>query len=611
MTPLCRTLVAGVAAAILAAPAVGQRDATIAPRTDSPPQNRTSLSIETYDASRRPGGEGWLRIEWKNGDRAPHTLTLELTGGELIRITAPPIAMGPEAEGSTWLPFPRTRQVLALRAGLETGAAVELSRVTGASAGRDFGVLLVSSESSSERRFAGLPLALWQSAGSSTMPTMGAPDRCPPGELPPDWRILTGYDLVVVETRDPDWTDAAIEPVLAYVRAGGRLLIVGEPSGAPQALAPLAPARGTSDWRVLGNGHVTWWNTRKVESENLPASVGRAMLTSPFGIAPPSADGLAGPLSPGWLSRDTIDEVAPLPSHVFLAIVLSYLVVVGLLGSTSFRRGARPWLALLVVPAAGILVTAVILGVSAAREGGDALGTRDTLTILDQPSRRATLLARRTVFATRPPTSIVATADTLLMSGDFVQLNPAIGRPQSRYFRDLQTSLVDGSLVPSCTPTPLATVQVVPQRARLRLQDRADGGLDVLDGAGLAVRRERGAVVVRRSDGRYLVMDQDGVLRPASEAAGRGAVQDILNDLLRSADASMPNLLNTASLDTDRALLERNLFGLADRDEDRYWAILDAPPPDLDDLGMDVTWGRQRHRITGMLAPDDFVEGGR
>ncbi|MBK8979150.1 MAG: hypothetical protein IPM29_24915 [Planctomycetes bacterium] len=573
-----------VAAAALPA----QQSFVLAPRTDSPRTESVQVDVDAFDASGRIGGQGFVAVHLVNRDTEPHTVRLELrdqaTLGRALRVTDE-ITVLPGLSGDAQLPFPRTGVLTELVATLDSGARGTAFGVTGR-ARSDFGLLLIGASTAAWSDAAGRAHDIAATSANTARPVTGVL-RLDPDELPAEWTSLSGLDLVVIDAAHPQLDDRAASTLLAFVRAGGRLAIDNAERATPAALGSVvaaAPA-GRIALSRLGVGQVL---VRRASGELSITDLG--LVADLLGPSPTPNSGLpalAGPLPLEAFELHTIRGIAPISASTFLAIVLAFVVLVGPVNHFALRGRDRAWLVLFTVPAAGALVTAGILLTTVLSEGTSIRGVRATLTVLDQAARRATSVARATVFAPTSPERLRPRPGTYVATGALVA--GRVRRPDEAatfVWQRADDGALSGALVPSREPTALATIVDEPCRARLRFRPLPGGELELLGDDQLEPTAAPGALVVTLADGRSFVRSGPGPLVPCSAREARERALELLG----VAGADRP------------ALAQR----VADLRPGSYIAVVSAPPI-ADDLGLQVDWQDDRHVVVGHLGAEDEV----
>ncbi|MBL8737701.1 MAG: hypothetical protein JNL12_14815 [Planctomycetes bacterium] len=415
---------------------------------------------------------------------------------------------------------------------------------------------------------------------------------CPTRNLPSDWRLMTGFDALLVDGAAALAEDQQ-EAVRRYVFAGGLALVAAPGSLPAGGLRALFAGR---DEGVVshGLGRLVAMPSLASSAANPSESRRRLGELEPLG---------SGPLPvPSVLSRpQPIPGLGDAPVRGFLTIILLFAIVVGPLNFMVMRRRRRPLLALVTIPVLGFGTTLLLLGYGLVHDGFGIRGSVVSWTCLDQVRHEGVTVAASTLFAGSSPRHFELGQDALVLG---VRSARSEGRID-RWFLDAGTFTLDGGVLPSRTPTPLLAVQQGPERARLlvrvegeSLRLLADGGV-VADGQ-VVLRDLQGqwwlgkAPVLQRASandattvaknlvGRLgalpVQIDEDGIGEATyDEATGQGVVH------VGRLAARMADLPPGGYLLTTRTAPWRNGFGVA------------------------VAHDAERHHVSGRLAAEDFV----
>ena len=454
-----------------------------------------------------------------------------------------------------------------------------------------------------------------------------------PAQLPDRWSLLSGFDLVVVDMRAGGLTAEAERVLERYVAGGGNLAILGMSDTAEGPLHGLLEeltfdAReedSLSGFHGLGRWIAVAPHVKK-ETEALRAWL-LARGTGEYGILASAGRSYAGGVpTPFWLPLE-IPGLGEVPVKAFFFLLLLFAIVVGPLNYIYFRRRKRLPMLLITIPAMGFVCTVVILLYGFFSEGFGIIGSTRSFSVLDQRDHTASVCTGATLFAGLQPSALTPAPDSFFCSSSF-QLE-GYGRDASnRFVVDLDGGYrVEGSALPSRTPTPVAMVSVGRARARLRFRRRPDGGFDVLAAPDFTPLEETAAMLLRTRDGALYLMDAHGALAPCGIAVGDQGVLirqllDPLNTMqvsggetqdddldyshrsgsgYRRRDAMQRHNVGTEGLDKWFALRLRSL------PRGSYLARMKQAPVQAD-LGLDVEYRAARHVVLGLLAEEDVID---
>lgn len=400
---------------------------------------------------------------------------------------------------------------------------------------------------------------------------------CPGEQLPTDWRLLTGFDVVLVDGSRVPPPAAAQEALRRYAMAGGLLVVAASERLPGGPLRDLCRQVGPDAAYGLG---------RCVAIGDLRSAVidPRAQLDITSGTAARPAQ---------WpFDGDFVQSIPGLdaaPVRVFLVVMLLFAVLAGPVNFLVLKRRRRPMLALVTVPLLGLGTTAAMLLFGFLNDGLGVRGVVHSLTLLDQRSHEAATIAVHTLFAGLAPGPLALDEDRLLLAP---RATDRTGRRTSdRWAYDAAAGVLRGVL-PSRIPTPLVDARQGTARERLRVQ-RAGGELRVLTDGGIA---PLGELVVRTPDGAYWV----GIaptLRSLDASTAPGIVDRLLGfALLWNGDGSVGRLGASASA----VLAGRDLAPGC------YLARV-AAPPGVTPLSFTVDYGEAAHVVAGILAEEDVL----
>ncbi len=322
-------------------------------------------------------------------------------------------------------------------------------------------------------------------------------------DLARTWGAYSSLDLVVVDARAELPPEASLEPLAAWVRSGGVLLVAGargrelaleRGSLAPWMEPRFAATLGDHDAQHCGLGLLVFQaSDRWMDDEALRASIYE--LASDDHDMAPRRDGISR-VSETLLALPGIGE---LPYQVFVLLLILFGIVIGPLNFLWIARKRRPVLLLITIPAIALVTTVALLVYGIYFQGLDVKLASQSMALLDERLHRSSCVEQRLVYAgmspgagLRPePGTVVHFLDRAPM-GTF--------SPRGRHFLRLEQDpslLLAGDYLP--TRIPVQHVVQGERAARGRLEaSRVDGGLVVRNGLGariesLVARDERGA----------------------------------------------------------------------------------------------------------------------
>jgi len=400
----------------------------------------------------------------------------------------------------------------------------------------------------------------------------------------------SSLDLVVLDTTDGLPSEERLAPLLAWVRTGGDLLLVGERAheaalGLPALAGWMEPRFETnhdeaSEYRC-GLGRLFVGEFEAGIGGACTACV-RRILSDDAALVPKVGAWRGGSVTP------KIPDLVRLPYRSFALLLFLFALVIGPLNFFVAWKRKRPVLVLLTIPGIALLTTVALLAYGFFFQGIDVKTASCSVAVLDQRAHRAACVESRQMFAGLAPAAGLA-----LGPGTIVHYRDGggSGRARSRYSVELDGgTLLSGDYLPSRrTVNQVLTVERA-ERARLTTRLVAEG-LEV--GNDLGVRLEE--LIVRDAEGRFYL---------AAEPLAPGA-----SALLRPAgDALAPDLavhrLSTLSLPP--AFLE-HAAEAEDLPPGCYLASL-AASPFRDDCGIETNELASAHVVLGVLslAPEDW-----
>ncbi len=571
------------------------------------------LTSESFPGAVRPGGFGFLRLGAENVTTTPQRVHVEVEESSFGRSgyrAEIDLDVDPRVGASATLPLPFAYGYLMVRAGVERGPTVFVDSIGGGRGSDGISVLAVVPPK--------VPASAWQSwfdsilapggAAGHAAPKVSSLSIVDPRRLPTDWRLFSGYDLLLVDGSLPALDSEAQSSIADFVLAGGNLVVCGGGAMHAGRLLDLVRERRT------GLGHLLILEDERGDD---PAALTTSALTKMTGFLSDNessplkrlAAQISAPVHPAFAVGLEIPGVGSAPLRGFLLVVLVFAILVGPVNHFVLRRKRRMGLLLVTVPLGGLCATCLILVWGIVAQGFEVKQAERWLTVLDQPARRASSFGTRTLFAgssidrLRPrPGTWVCNMDL----ADFDSLGEAVLQP-------LTDGTLEGGLVPSRSVTTLGEVSVGPERARLRF--RRDGSArEILAEAELQPLGTD--IVMRDFDGSWFVGASGTRLAGVTEEAAAKALAALAENLVmreRSHDNEYRMRYGYApshgitgwqpfdfltSLSGDGAAMLR---------PGSYVARV-ARSPGADDLGVSANTLASCHVVVGFLGQEDVVD---
>jgi hypothetical protein len=532
----------------------------------------------------RPGGFGFVRIEIENVDTREHAVLVEVVSPRFVTADVRvhrSLVLPPKERAVSFFPVPTPFPTASLRFlvdGIEQATSLNLAH------GEGMAGLLVS-----DRPDAGASGVAWLHRLAATGGT-GQPHQSlvAAASAPSDWRLYTGFDVVLVDGRAAVSVD--VQEALRRAAFAGATVLLADPDSLPAGpLRTVSPGGSTA--YGLGVLHTI---------ESLEASPALSASMRSFGDGPL-------PIEDGLLLEAPIPGLGEAPVRVFLTVIVVFALVAGPVNFLWLRRRKQPLLALVTVPALGLGTTVAILAFGYFHDGFGVRGVAVSWTLLDQERHEAVTVCSRSLFAGSAPGAIALPADSMLVAPR------ATGRQQGaadRFHFDVGAAALDGGVLPSRTSTPLVTVQQGVVRQRLvarrdgdRLRLLADGGVVPLDKvvlrdrdgdywfgpAGDLERIEVGPAEQRLDEARSNFASTLRLV-PGERRWGRGRFRE-------QEVETMPKTIGT---------LDARFLPGSGLDKGSYLALV-AHPAWLDEHGFAARYDIEMHWVRGRLGAEDFV----
>lgn len=595
--------------------ALAAQDSATVHEIELPDSLPLRVTVRPIPAASRPGGYGFVQFIVANpGPQARRVLFTVGDAGMNVESYRNEVEVDvePSASRTVRMLLPFVNGYMEARIAVDRGASRHLLHFSGANDPNGLSVLVVAG--------AEQPVSSWQAmfdrqlarfapssiAGSLDPRSVGQAIALAPHELPDDWRMISGFDLVVVDARTRGADDFAQAALADYVLAGGALLLVNADQLPTGRLVDLAASGRWGFGSLLAldsdaSAGLPSGSPTQRASDGIFELFGRDEQ-SPVHRA---ARGLSGPIAPDVAADLEIPGIGRPPLRAFFFVVLAFAFLVGPVNYFWCRRRKQLPLLLVTVTAGGIATTVLLLGWGVLAEGFGVKQTERWITVLDQPARHAVSWGTRTMFAGSAPSRLTPRAGTWTWnpsSNDGGQRTRPIFAPRA-------DGTLEGGLVPSRTITTLAHVTIGPERARLRF--RRDGGLREPLADGSFVPRP-GSIVLREFDGAYFIGRSDGRLEPAGAddaarvllAIGRASWLSPLPDGMRG----NVNWYEPRQLDIPSQLARLVADDPGDVLRPGSYVALVERSPGADDLGVAATTLASAHLVVGRIGQEDIVD---
>lgn len=528
-------------------------------------------------------GLGFVRFEVENHDSEPHQLQVAVWSrpwdpGD-IRVQRT-LSLGPEERARFFLPLPSVYGNPALEVVIDG-----VTQQTHLSSNRGEGLtgLLIAD------RMDVLPHGLdVLQAMPSTFTIAPAQVHCRPADLPADWRLYTGFHVVVVDGRARVEADVQ-EALRRFVFGGGAVVVAAADRLPAGALRDLCAQADGDEPIAHGLGLCCVVPAFGGDTSRMRACVG--------GL--PRAGSGTWPMRQGLCTEQPVPGLGRAPMSVFLLVILVFSVLVGPVNFLVLRRVRRPMLALVTVPALGLSTTAMMLGYGLFYDGFGTRGVVTSWTVLDQDRHECAVIAARTLFAGLAPDECTMGPDALLLASRAFWRQDRRGA--DRWHLD-ENGMLDGGVLPSRTSTPWLTAQQGVARQRLRMRSTGEHELEVLADGGV---EPIGEVVLRDLAGDWWCGTTPS-LRRVTASEGEAALQRLRHLAGRLHILESLHVVENGEQVVSLSNLVARCIGGAGLQPGGY-ATQVARAPWLDEHGLSVAYDAQTHFVFGRMQERDFV----
>lgn len=226
-------------------------------------------------------------------------------------------------------------------------------------------------------------------------------------QLPASYAAYTSLDLVALDTRAGLPPPDKLEPLLAWVRLGGTLALLGDDAaelaaGSPALASWLEPRFRTVQART--NAYAFGMGLLALDAsggEFLESSEHRELVRNfaqgRLGTVPDPSGGRIGGNPP------RIPDLGQVPMRTFAALLILFAVLIGPVNFIAVRRRNKPLLLLITIPAIALASSLALLAYGIFFQGLDVKSATRTLALLDQRSHRSVCIEERQMYAGLAP----------------------------------------------------------------------------------------------------------------------------------------------------------------------------------------------------------------
>ena len=246
-------------------------------------------------------------------------------------------------------------------------------------------------------------------------------------QLPASYTAYTSLDLVALDTRAGLPPPDKLEPLLAWVRLGGTLALIGDDAAALAAGSPalaswLEPRFNTR--QAQKNAYACGMGLLAIDAsggEFLESSAHRELVRNfaqgRLSTVPDPSGGRIGDHPP------RIPDLGQVPMRTFAALLILFAVLIGPVNFIAVRRRNKPLLLLLTIPAIAFASSLALLAYGVFFQGLDVKTATRTLALLDERARRAVCVEERQLYAGLAPaaglrpgpgTTVIATGSSAM-----------------------------------------------------------------------------------------------------------------------------------------------------------------------------------------------------
>jgi hypothetical protein len=324
----------------------------------------------------------------------------------------------------------------------------------------------------------------------------------------PDWRAYTPFAGVVLAGRDWARVPADVsDALLAYVRAGGILLLAGPPESAAPFPVPPASGSPTNGWQRTPHGLGSVVHLDQPDPAKWPTST-VVYLQAAFKAS-----------SEPWKIKPDFDEAhracpvvagIRVPARAFFLTLLAFALLAGPGVLLYTRRRNNRLLRFILIPALSLVTTAGIVAFAFFQDGWTPSVRIESITWLDTATQRAATVGSVGVYAPFTP------AEGLLF-GTETEVSPLGDQGYSYQLPRCaidwtRTQNFDSGWIRPRVPSYFHLRRSEKRLERLVVTRGADGALDVVNALGGDVR----SLTLQEPGGRFL---RAGAIRAGGRAA--------------------------------------------------------------------------------------------